>query len=214
MISKSSFIAIAEDSSMFHYILRKVIAEMDCFQITIEVSNGKELIDKLEKAYQLPEICILDIGMPVMNGYEAIRVIKKRWPSVRVLVFSQHYHSYVVGTMLNAGASGFISKDENPEYLIEAIRSVKEYGCFYSNHAPKEMFDKVEKGVLVIPEFTKIEKKLIPYLSSDLQYKEIAAKLFMSIHTLIKHKQNILKKIGLDSREGLILFSIINELNL
>ena len=77
METSTSYIAIADDNHMFRYVLKKRIGDMDDFHIIIESANGKELIEKLEKSYRIPHICILDIGMPVMDGYEAIKQIRK-----------------------------------------------------------------------------------------------------------------------------------------
>jgi two-component system invasion response regulator UvrY len=205
-------IAIADDNPMFRYLLKKSIGEMNDFHITIEACNGKDLIDKLEAAYRLPQICILDIGMPVMDGYKAIEIIMKKWPSVRVLAFSQFYHDYAIGTMINAGARGFISKQEDILSLESALISIKENGYYYSRHATREMFEGVKKGSTVLPVFTSVERSLLSLFCKDMQYSEIASKLFISTHTIEKHKQNISRKLGIHSREGLMLFAIQNDL--
>lgn len=205
-------IAVADDSHMFRYVLKKRIEEMEGFQIAVEASNGKELIDKLENSYHIPHICVLDIGMPVMDGYKAIELMRKRWPSIKVLAFSQYHHDYAICTMIRSGARGFISKSEDTECLYDALMSIKNEGYYYSKHATREMFDKIEKGKMNLPVFTSVERSLLALFCKDMKYSEIAGKLFISTHTIEKHKQNISKKIGINSREGLILFAIQNDL--
>jgi len=207
-----SYVAIADDNPMFRYLLQKRIAEMEFYTIVIEAINGKDLIEKLKKTARLPHICILDIGMPEMNGYEAIKIIMKRWPAISVLVFSQYYHTYVVGTMIKLGAKGFISKQDDTDCLYDAIASIKAQGYYYSKYATKEIFEQVHKGKLEQPIFTPIEIKLLNMFCQDMQYSEIAKRLGVSTHTIEKHKQNISFKTRIKSREGLILFAIQNDL--
>jgi two-component system invasion response regulator UvrY len=208
---KYTTIAIADDSQMFRYLIKKILLDKD-FLIDIEATNGKELIDKIEMAPSIPNICILDIGMPVMDGYSAIEILRKRWPSIKVLIFLQHYHNYAIGTMIRAGAKGFISKEENSQCLLEAIISINTQGYYCSDYVNKKMFQCMEKSQMDLPKFTSFEKRLIAILCTDMQYSDIAKKLFISKHTVEKHKQNISKKTGINSREGLMLFAIQNDL--
>jgi two-component system, NarL family, invasion response regulator UvrY len=207
-------VAIADDNPMFRYLLNKKIAEMNDFQIVIEATNGLELIDKIKQSYALPQICILDIGMPVMDGYTAIKIIIKKWSSIKVLVFSQYHHDYAIGYMLVSGARGFISKEENTECLYDALVGIRDNGYYYSKYADKKLFELAAQFRLKPPAFTQMEKKLIALFASDESYKDIAQKLFTSVHTVQKHKQNIFKKTGINSREGLILFALKNELGI
>ncbi len=114
--------------------------------------------------------------------------------------------------MIKMGAKGFISKEENIDILADALINIKEMGYYYSPKATKEMFSESGKGLFIIPDFTPVEKEILSLMCRDLGYNEIAQKLYKSIHTIEKHKQNISKKIGIYSREGLILFAIKNEL--
>ena len=206
-------IAIADDSEMFRYVMKKIISDTSDFKITIEAGDGKELIEKFEKSFLMPKICILDIGMPVMDGYATIKVLTKRWPYVKVLVLSHYYHEYAIGSMIQMGAKGFISKEENPECIVEALISLKEDQYYYSKYVNKEMFAQANKGKMNLPTFTSVEKRLLGMFCTDLQYSEIAEMLFISKHTIEKHKQNISRKTGIHSREGLMLFAIQNDLS-
>jgi len=205
-------VAIADDCQVFRYLMRKIISDSDDFNITIEAANGKELISNLGRSARLPQICVIDIGMPVMDGYKTIELIMKRWPYIKVLVYSQYYHPYAIGTMIKLGAKGFISKTENTKCILEALASIKEHGYFYSKYVTKQMFEMANNAHGEIPQFTSVEKHLLALFCTDMQYSKIAEKLHISKNTIEKHKQNISRKIGINSREGLMLFAIQNDL--
>lgn len=156
---------------MYQFMINKLISETVDFRITIAASNGQDLIDKIERSTSLPHLCILDIGMPLMDGYKTIDVIKHKWPTIKVLIFS-YYHPYAIGIMLQSGAWGFISKAEKPSVLIDAIINIKETGYYYTEYITKEMFRQAAQKRL--PLFTPVEKQILSLISGGLQYDEIA----------------------------------------
>src|ERR1043165_5454227 len=117
-------IAFADDQAMVRKGISEYIKSFDNCSVEFEASNGKEMIEKLEKADELPHICILDIFMPEMNGLETLTVIKERWPEIKVLVLTGHSTEYYMPQMLKAGANGYLLKDCEPEELEAAIREI------------------------------------------------------------------------------------------
>src|SRR5579883_2150506 len=100
---KTIRIAMADDSSLTRYSLNKLIAQTDGYMVCTEASNGQELLDKLNAEPQLPDICVLDIGMPVLDGYATLAAIRKKWPFLKVLMLSIHSAPYSVVHTITAG---------------------------------------------------------------------------------------------------------------
>src|SRR6185437_15379843 len=106
-------IAIADDHQLVLESMAEAINRFDGFKVIITAGNGQELIDKIEQVPVKPNICILDVNMPVLNGYESVTIIKKRWPEVKVLTISMYDDDYAVIHMLQKCADGYIAKGDN-----------------------------------------------------------------------------------------------------
>ena len=107
--------------------------------------------------------------MPIMDGYTAIKIMMKRWPTIKVLALSQFHDVYAIGTMLTSGASGFISKEENIDCLNDALLSIRDNGYYFSKYAGKELFEAAKRVKMKMPEFTQTEKKLLSLFCTDMQ---------------------------------------------
>jgi len=213
LISDTVYVAVVDDNKIYRYIAKNKISEMSGVIVIIEADNGEDLISKLKVSPIVPQICILDLFMPVMNGYETIKILSEEWPLIRTLVVSQFCQSYAIENMLSLGARGFISKEDMLHCLPEAVLEIAANGFYYSSLVGRDLFDGAKKKKIAPIQFTNVEKEIISLLCQDLQYNEIASRLFKSPRTIEKHKQNISHKIGISSREGLILFAIKNELS-
>lgn len=204
-------IAIAEDDELQRFALRIKMQFYKEFDIIIEESNGKKLIEAITVSDIKPDICILDIGMPVLNGYDTLPVLKRLWPNIRVLVLTAYTGKYSIVTMLKNGVNGLLPKYEI-QYLHNALISIFKTGYYYSKCATKEMFDSVENGKIEIPKITSKELEVIQYMCSGLSLTEIARNLYISLGTLYKHRDNLFRKLNIHSREGLIMFALYNDL--
>lgn len=129
---KAIKVAVADD----HTVMRKGVIELinsfGEFHVVMDAVNGKELIEKMEAASELPDICILDINMPVRNGYETASHIKQHWPGVKILALSMLSEEFSVIRMLRNGASGYILKDCDPMELRRALLGVYSHSFYHS----------------------------------------------------------------------------------
>ena len=117
-------IAIADDHGLFRKGLSEIVAGFDNMSIVFEAGNGSELLEQLKKTAQPPDICILDINMPVMNGYETAAALKKEWPKIKVLALSMYDTEFNIIKMLKAGARGYVLKDAEPKELQKALNTI------------------------------------------------------------------------------------------
>jgi len=207
-----TIIAIADDEALQRYALRHMISTfIDC-ELVIESSNGQDLINKIELADTKPDICILDIGMPVMNGFATLPILKEKWPAIKVIVSSVHSSKFNVYTMLNYGADGFLPKSDGLERLKDAIVDIRTHGSYYSHSIPKALFEKAKKTRLDVPEITEREMEALTLICNDLSYEEIAKQMSISKRTVEVHRDNLYKKLNVGSKTELLKFALQNEL--
>lgn len=198
-----------------HSLLRNGLASMlkeSGYPVLFEADNGKEFIQKMNPK-NLPEIVLLDINMPEMDGYETAAWLKQNHPEIKVLALSMYDNEDAIIKMLKAGVRGYILKDAHPSELKAAIESVHSKGYHYSEMvtgrlmrslAEEKTQDKIKELV------TEREMEFLKLCSSELTYKEIAEKMFVSPRTIDGYRDALFEKLNIKSRVGLVLYAIKN----
>jgi DNA-binding NarL/FixJ family response regulator len=202
-------IALADDHAILRKGVAEILARFEGFEVVMEAGNGKELLAKMEVAATLPDICIIDINMPEMNGYETTAAIKKAWPHVKVLALSMYDTELNIIKMLRNGANGYILKDNDPEDLRIAINEVHKNGFYHTELVTGRMLhllhDAGSKVALDLPER---ELNFLKYCCTELTYKEIAEKMFLSPRTIDGYREALFEKLQTTSRTGLVMYAI------
>ncbi|HQR00152.1 MAG TPA: response regulator transcription factor [Ferruginibacter sp.] len=201
-----------------HALLRNGLAELVKtlgHEVLFECGNGKECIDRLDPKL-LPDIVLLDINMPEMDGYETAQWLKQHHPDVKVLALSMYDNETSIIRMLKSGARGYILKDSEPGELKAALRALEEKGFYYSDlvsgklmHAINKMED--ENGNLknLVP-LNERETDFLKYACTELTYKEIAEKMFLSPRTIDGYRDALFEKLNVKTRVGLVMYAIKN----
>jgi DNA-binding NarL/FixJ family response regulator len=206
-------IAMADD----HTIVRKGIIELinswDEFHVIIEAVNGQDLINKLEKAAVIPDVCILDIQMPVLNGYQTAPIVRERWPSVKILALSMLNNEFTIIQMLRAGAVGYIPKEIDPTELRKAILSVYKYSFYHSELVSGRLMHLAKTKNSNELGLTENEWQFLSLCCTDLTYKDIAQKMQLSPRTVEGYRDTLFEKLDVRSRSGLVVFAIKMGLN-
>jgi two-component system nitrate/nitrite response regulator NarL len=176
-------IIYAEDHTQFR---TAVVKELELLDITVvaQCNNGKELLDELKR---WPDVVLLDLDMPVMNGNHALDHITKHWPEIKVLIVSMHYEELLIENYMKRGAKGYISKDAfagNIELLVKAIKKIAK-GETYIHHIPEQHKN-----------FSSRQKEIIPFLVEGVTSKEIADEIGIVERAVEKQKQKIYQKSG------------------
>lgn len=202
-------IALADD----HAMLRKGVAEMlskfENMKVVAEAGNGKELLTKIEHCKPMPDVCIIDINMPEMNGYETAKAIKKQWPDMRILALSMYDTELNIIKMLRNGANGYLLKDADPEELRHAINAVHNNGFYYSEIVTGRMLN-----ILHDPEgktnvdLNEKELQFLKFCSTELTYKEIADEMNLSARTIDGYRETLFRKLNITTRTGLAMYAI------
>jgi DNA-binding NarL/FixJ family response regulator len=201
-----------------HSLLRKGLAQLVQslgYTVLTESDNGKEFIRQLDEK-KLPDIVLLDINMPEMDGYATAQWIKANQPDIKVLALSMYDNETSIIRMLKCGARGYILKDAEPGELRAAIDDVMNKGFYYSDlvsgklmHAINNMED--ENGNLKnMVQLNGRETDFLKLACTELTYKEIADKMFLSPRTIDGYRDALFEKLQLKTRVGLVMYAIKN----
>lgn len=209
-MKKKIRVALADDHSLFRKGLIEILSGFDEVEVLFEAKNGKLFIDKLSKtpAKERPDICILDINMPVMSGYDTARHIHNYYPKIKVLALSMYDEENIIIKMIRCGANGYILKDTEPDELLNALKSIQSSGIYHSDLITNKVLREIK-----LPEedevvFTAKELRFLTHCCSELTYKEIAEEMGISHRTVDGYRDNLFSKLDLHSRTGLVLYAI------
>jgi two-component system invasion response regulator UvrY len=201
-------IVLADD----HTILRKGMANMlgsfDNIEVLADVGDGQALLEWMEQASTLPNVVVLDINMPVMNGYLASQNLKKKWPQVKVLALSMYDNEDSILKMLRHDANGYVLKDISPADLRDAIIHLLSHPFYYSDLVTGRMLSTVHSSHVDENRITDREYDFLQYCCTELTYKEIADKMFLSPRTIDGYRESLFKKLNVASRVGLAMYAI------
>lgn len=201
-------IALIDD----HVILRKGLGELleklHGFEIVLQADNGSDFIAKLPNA-TLPDIVIMDISMPVMDGVQTSRWLKQNHPSVKLLAFSMINNEFIVIRMLKNGARGYILKDCEPSELRQALNAIYEKGYYFNDLITPKMKPKsTNEEELILPPFNEGELAFLRWACSEKTYKEIAGEMKVSHRTIDAYRDSLFKKLQVTSRIGIAMYAI------
>lgn len=198
-----------------HIMLRNglaVLLEAKGFNVLFEASNGKEFTERLN-AKQLPDIVLMDISMPEMNGFETTLWLQKNYPQVKVLALSMFDTESKVIKMLKCGARGYLLKNSKPKELIEAIETIEKSGFYLSdlvnsNMSKALLTNEINNNTLM--ELTEREIQFLKYCCTELSYKEIATEMNIGHRTVDGYREAIFQKLDIHTRIGLVMYAVKN----
>lgn len=206
-------ILLADDHTVVRQGLRKVLEERPDWKVVAEAGDGREAVRQAEQLK--PDVAVLDVAMPLLNGVEATRQIVKRVPGVRVLVLSMHADEAYVTQILQAGASGYLLKDSADVDLIQAVAAVAQGKSFFSPAIARLMLDDYvkqhsgEPGIVDRYEtLSDREREVFQLIAEGKTNKDIAALLFISPSTVETHRARILEKLDVHSAAEIVLYAV------
>jgi two-component system, NarL family, response regulator NreC len=203
---------MVDDHEIVRAGLRMLLQAQPDIEIVGEVNNGRDAIAKTKEL--TPDIVLMDISLPDLDGFEATRQIKRASPDVAVLALTMHESEEYFFKMLNAGASGYVPKKAAPTDLVSAIRTVHEGGVFlYPSVAKALVHDylgRVSEGTerASFDGLSEREQEVLKWIADGLTNQEIGDKLTISVKTVERHRANIMGKLNLHSRTELVKYAI------
>jgi DNA-binding NarL/FixJ family response regulator len=214
MENKVISIAVVDDHTLFRHGISSLLSEYDDINIVFDAANGVDMQEKITK-HPLPQVILMDITMPLMNGYEATRWIKQNYPSIKVLALSMFEEDEPIIKMLKSGAGGYILKESKASDLVHAIKTVAEHDFFLNKLVSGKLLRSVQDDTVAkqpSTELTANETRFLEFCCTELTYKEIADKMCLSPHTIDNYREALFQKFDIKSRTGLVLFALKNHI--
>ena len=213
---RSLRILIADDHEVMRNGVRELIEHEPGWQVCGTAANGREAVETAKKLK--PEVVVLDMTMPELDGLEALRQIKRALPDVEVVIFSAHHSEEVIEQLFDAGAKSYIQKSDAGRSLVAAIKSIAEHKPFFTRDVSDVLFAKfisVHAGRKQNGQehtVTNRERDVIRLLAEGASNKEVANSLGISIRTAESHRATLMRKLGLDSLAALVRYAIRNNI--
>lgn len=216
MTGKNYKIVIVDDHSLFREGLSLLIEKEGIGDVAAEADNGMELFEILETVK--PDVILMDIDMPIMNGLVATEKVIQKYPDMNILVLSMYGDQEHYSQLINAGAKGFVLKTSGKQELESAIRSVAEGGSYFSSELLRKIIVDLNKSrtnqqeQIVKVDFTERELQILKLFCNGFSASEIADKLFLSVKTIEAHRSKLIFKAGVKNTIGLVLYAIKNKI--
>jgi two-component system, NarL family, response regulator NreC len=205
-------ILLADDHTLVRQGLRKVLEERPEWEVVAEAGDGREAVRQAEEVR--PDVAIVDVAMPLLNGIEAVRQIARKAPGTRVLVLSMHADEAYVTQMLRAGAAGYLLKDSADVDLLQAVDAVSVGKSFFSPAIARVIADDyvrqlADRGVTDRFELlSEREREIFQLIAEGRTNKEIANMLFLSPSTVDTHRSRIMEKLDVHSAAEIVLYAV------
>lgn len=207
-------VVIVDDHLLFASSLENLIQTFEGYNVLFKAGNGLELQTLLSEHVIKPNVILLDVNMPVMNGLETIQWLKKNHPEYKVLVLSMDDDEDQILKMIRAGAKGYLLKDIDPDDLKFALDQVIEKGFYYTEKINEILMDVVhgKNHPKAEDNFKENEITFIKLACSEMTYKEIADQMNLSPKTIDGYRQELFSKLNIKNRVGLVMYAIKNNI--
>jgi DNA-binding NarL/FixJ family response regulator len=205
-------VVVVDDHILIAKAIAGIIDAFPNFNVLYEVAHGKELMERFRNAKNIPDIVLLDISMPVMDGFETAGWLKENHPDVLILTLSMQDDDRSLIRMIQAGSKGYLLKNVEPEELNNALKNLVSKGFYYPDWATSKVFVAMASGKdqheLSTLEFTAREQEFLNHCCTEMNYREIAEKMFVSPRTVEGYRDACFEKLGLKTRVGLVMWLI------
>ncbi|MBD0258883.1 MAG: response regulator transcription factor [Cytophagales bacterium] len=208
-------VALVDDHKLFRKGMVELINGFSGFSVRWEANNGRELTRLLQPGY-LPDIVLLDINMPEMDGYETAAWLQGHYPQIKVLALSMYDKEEAIIKMLKSGARGYILKDADPADLRGALTDLVRKGFHYSDLVSGTLMSSINRGNEPAPAgavtLTKREVEFLKLACTELTYKEIADRMDVSLRAVDGYREDLFKKLNVKNRVGLVMYAVKHDI--
>jgi DNA-binding NarL/FixJ family response regulator len=217
MESTTIQVAVADDQQLFRQCLVSNINQLPQVHVSIEAENGQQLITLMQVAREWPDLVLLDLNMPGMNGVETTEKIRSSFPGTKIIILSVYSEPRHVIYMIEKGINGYLSKDSTLDEVGKAVTAVHRTGFYLS----EDMMKSIQQGIPagnrkfhfdVLETLSRREKEVLALICKEYTTPEIAGRLFLSERTIEGHRTNLLLKTGARNTAGLVIFALRNKL--
>jgi DNA-binding NarL/FixJ family response regulator len=204
-------IVIVDDHLLIAKAITSIIEKLKGFEVLYETDNGKSMIERFNVSKNIPDIVLLDISMPVMDGFETARWLKENHPEIKVMALTMQGDDESLIKMIKSGATGYLNKNIHPVELEKALNAIVLKGFYYPDWATSRVLHALaneEKIHSVQAAITEREKEFLGYSCTELTYKEIAEKMICSPRTVESYRDSLFEKLGVKTRVALALYAV------
>lgn len=208
-------IALADDHVLLRNGLANLLKDLE-YEVVFEANDGTELLEKIQNS-TVPDVVLMDINMPKMDGYDTTQWLKKNYPGIKVLALSMYDDENAIIRMLRCGAKGYILKDSDPAELKLAINALLQKGFYHSElvtgkliHTINHLDEPENSSVKNLLGLNEREIEFLKLVCTEMTYKEIAEQMCLSPRTIDGYRDALFEKLNVKSRVGLVLFAIKN----
>ena len=210
-------IILADDEELFRKGIYFLLQREPNFEIIFEASNGSELVEYLKKTTELPDIIMMDLKMPLLNGVEATKLIHKEFPGIRIIALTSYNTKSFIANMINVGAASYLVKNASPVDMIKTVNEVAQKGFYYNEIVMEvihqNMISNATSRTVLDEEFlTEREKEVLELICKQYSSAEIGEMLNLSTRTVDGHRNNLLIKTNSKNMAGLVIFAIQNKI--
>lgn len=214
MANEKIKVALADDHVLLRRGLASLVDSFPEYKVIFEADNGLDFQDKINRD-NLPDLVLLDINMPKQDGFATAQWLKQTYPLVRIMALSMYDNENSVIRMFKAGAKGYILKDCEPHELKAALDSIMTKGYFYSELVTGKLIHTINKmdddaDVSNLSHLNEKEMQFLKLACTEMTYKEIADKMFLSPRTIDGYRDALFEKLNLKTRVGLVMYAIKN----
>jgi len=209
-------ITIADDYKIYREGLKVGLSADDKLEVISEADNGEELLKALETSS--PDVILMDLKMPILDGLEATKIVRKKYPSIKVLVVSMYEDDKFIIHLMENGANGYLLKNAEPDEIRRSIYSVHENGYYFNDLVNKALLKKLVLKNNLKPSFnqnidlTEREQEVLKMICEEKTAAEIAKEIFLSPRSVEGIRQRLIEKIGVRNTAGLVMFAVKNGL--
>lgn len=209
-------ILIADDHDIVRRGLKQLLTMHPGWEVCAEARTGREAVVLAD--HHKPQVAVLDLGMPELNGLDAARRIRKSMPATEVLILTLHFSDQLVREIIDAGARGYIMKSDADKDLVSAIEALAEHRSFFTARAAEIVLDGFRKpragaeGKPSTGRLTSREREIVQLLAEGKSSKEVAVSLGISVKTAETHRANVMRKLALHSVSELVRYAVKNQI--
>ncbi|MBT8256110.1 MAG: response regulator transcription factor [Bacteroidia bacterium] len=205
-------VVVVDDHALLSQAIGGLVEGFEQFTVLYTCMNGQELLEKFKNPKNIPDVVLMDVNMPILNGIETTTHLYKEYPRVKVLALSIEEDEGVILKMLRAGAKGYLMKDVKKGELQAALLEVIEKGFYHTNTVTKVLVDSLSEKQTPKNMLKERELEFIRHACSEMTYKEIADIMFLSPKTIEGYRNAIFEKLNLRNRTGLVIYAIRNKI--
>ncbi|NQY05988.1 MAG: response regulator transcription factor [Flavobacteriaceae bacterium] len=211
-------VAIVDDETLFRQGVAFILSRHEHITISFQANDGQELIDILDEQEEQPDIILLDLKMPKLNGVETSKILRKQYPEIKIIALTSYFSKPFIVNMINIGAVAYLAKNATPAQMLHTINEVHNKGFYYDDEVMKIIHQGVlgnnnsKKSTFDSSYLTKREKEILLLICDQYTTNEIADMLFISPRTVEGHRNNLLLKTESKNTAGLVLYAIENKI--